>query len=78
MQTVYRFGDCVALSGKATRYLTPRAARALARAIVAAARSCEREAFTESSVATVTVADYATSGESAEFHINRNPESDNV
>lgn len=51
---VHRFGESVAVwtGGNKTVYLTPKEARAIARAMVKAARSCERETFTKSTCGT--------------------------
>lgn len=51
---VHRFRDRVAIytGTGATVYLTPKDARRLARAINTCARSCDREAFTESTCGT--------------------------
>ena len=51
---VHRFRSAVALAaGKGeTIYLTPKDARRIARALNAAARSCDREPFHESTVGT--------------------------
>ena len=54
---IHRFRDKVAayIGTGPTQYLTPKEARALARGLVAAARSCEREAFGASTCGTITV-----------------------
>lgn len=54
---VHRFRDRVGayLGGGPTVYLTPKEARKVARALIAAARSCEREGFAESTCGTVLV-----------------------
>lgn len=53
--TVYRFRDSVAMSARVGNYVTAKDARRLARALIAAARSVEREPFTSSAVATTTL-----------------------
>ena len=57
MAQVHRFRDTVAVyvGGGETVYLAPQNARKLARALNAAARSCDRESFTESTCGTVNV-----------------------
>jgi hypothetical protein len=53
--SVHRFRDAVAVyvGTGPTQYLTPKEARKLARAINTAARSCDSEAFKDSSVGTI-------------------------
>jgi hypothetical protein len=57
MAQVHRFRDKVAVyvGGGQTVYFTPKEARKLARAINAAARSCERESFADSPSLTVNI-----------------------
>lgn len=57
MAQVHRFRDKVAVyvGGGETVYLAPKNARKLARALNAAARSCDRESFAESTCETVNV-----------------------
>lgn len=57
MAQVHRFHDRVALhAGKGeTVYLSPKNARKMARALNAAARSCDKESFVESAGLTVNV-----------------------
>jgi hypothetical protein len=57
MAQVHRFRDKVAVyvGGGETVYLSPKNARKLARALNAAARSCDREPFAQSSGLTVAI-----------------------
>ena len=57
MSRVYRFRDTVAVSlgNGETAYINPKHARKLARALNRAAKSCETERFTESTVGTFEV-----------------------
>lgn len=57
MAQVHRFRDSVAvhIGGGDTVYLSPKNARKLARAINAAARSCDCESFAESPPLTVEI-----------------------
>jgi hypothetical protein len=58
---VHRFGDNVAayVTGQRERngtvYMTPKEARALARALNKAARSCKNETFTANTVGTIVI-----------------------
>ena len=57
MAQVHRFRDRVAVyAGKGeTVYLSPKNARKMARALNAAARSCDKESFADSASLTVTI-----------------------
>jgi len=57
MAQVHRFRDKVAVyvGGGETVYLNPKNARKLARALNAAARSCDRESFADSAGLTVQI-----------------------
>jgi hypothetical protein len=59
MAQVHRFHDKVAVhvGGGETVYFTPKAARKLAKAMNAAARSCDRESFQDAPPLTVQVPD---------------------
>ncbi len=63
MAQVHRFRDSVAIhAGEgATRYMTPLEARSMARALIKAARSCEREAFVDSAGNTAALVTHADS-----------------
>lgn len=59
MAQVHRFREKVAVyvGGGETAYLSAKNARKLARALNAAARSCERETFVDSTCGTVNVSE---------------------